>query len=94
MAVSNFVRNYDAKNNGCTMRYGMGGWAIDGALACVIKAYLCVRQGDPGVKWLPKVWPNVKAQVETIMTKFDDGSGVIRVLQQNTCVALQSMAAW
>lgn len=28
--------------------------------------------------------PNVKAQMEYIWTKFDDGTGVIRAPQQNT----------
>jgi hypothetical protein len=31
------VRNFDLANGGCTMRFGTGGWAIDGALACIIK---------------------------------------------------------
>eukprot|EP01050_Picozoa_sp_SAG11_P041312 SAG11_NODE_18446_length_491_cov_0.658163_2_plen_70_part_01 len=65
------------------MRYG-NGWAIDGALACIIKAYLCVRQSDSKATWLPKVWPNIKVQMEILMTKFDDGTGVIRVAQPNT----------
>ena len=83
MSISNFVRNYDPAT-GATMRYGEGGWAIDGALACVIKTYLCVRQGDSKHEFLPKVWPNVKAQMGIILSKFDDGTGVIRVAQQNT----------
>ena len=83
MCVSNFVRNFDPAT-GATMRYGEGGWAIDGALACVIKSYLCVRQSDSKGNWLPKVWPNIKAQMEIIFTKFDDGTGIIRVAQQNT----------
>jgi hypothetical protein len=43
MRTSDFVRNYDAPGTssgfagGCSMRYKTGGWAIDGALACVIK---------------------------------------------------------
>ena len=32
MRVSDFVRNYDAEAGGCTMRFGCGGWALDGAL--------------------------------------------------------------
>lgn len=83
MSVSAFVRNFDPAT-GCTMRYGTGGWAIDGALACVIKAYLCCRQADSANTWLPSVWPNIKAQMELIFDKFDDGTGVIRVPQQNT----------
>jgi len=67
------------------MRYGTGGWAIDGALACIIKTYLSVQQSDSNTTWLPTVWDNVKAQMEAIMTKFDvDGDGVIRAEQQNT----------
>ena len=41
-------------------RYGTGGWAIDGALACIIKTYIVVRQADSDVSWLPNVWTNVK----------------------------------
>ena len=37
MRTSDFVRNFDLANGGCTMRFGTGGWAIDGALACIIK---------------------------------------------------------
>lgn len=84
MCVSNFVRNFDPEAGGATMRYGAGGWAIDGALACVIKAYLCVRQTDSTKEFLSKVWPNVKAQMGIVMEGFDDGTGVIRVAQQNT----------
>ena len=80
MRVTDFVRCY---NDGVTMRFGSG-WAIDGALAGVIKAYLVVRQADSDVKWLPTVWPNIKAQMAIILSKFDDGTGVIRVAQQNT----------
>eukprot|EP00656_Telonema_subtile_P006667 TRINITY_DN13095_c0_g1_i1.p1 TRINITY_DN13095_c0_g1~~TRINITY_DN13095_c0_g1_i1.p1 ORF type:complete len:787 (+),score=161.65 TRINITY_DN13095_c0_g1_i1:3-2363(+) len=83
MRVSDFVRNYDPAT-GVTMRFKTGGWAIDGALASVIKTYLVVRQDDPDAAWLPTVWPNLKAQMEIIMSKFDDGTGVIRVAQQNT----------
>jgi uncharacterized protein (DUF608 family) len=85
MRVSDFVRNYDPAAGGCTMRYGTGGWAIDGSLANIIKAYLVVQQADSGVTWLPTVWPNVKAQMNAIITKFDvDTDGVIRAHQQNT----------
>jgi len=94
MRVSDFVRNYSAAAGGCTMRFGEGGWAIDGALACVIKTYLVVRQADGKGTWLPKVWPNVKAQMAAIETKFDIGDpsakpplkpdGVFRTAQQNT----------
>ncbi len=83
MCVSNFVRNFDPAT-GATMRYGEGGWAIDGALACVIKSYLCVRQADSSHEFLKKVWPNIKVQMGIILSKFDDGTGVIRVAQQNT----------
>jgi hypothetical protein len=85
MRVSDFVRNYNPAAGGCTMRYGTGGWAIDGALANIIKAYLVVQQADSGVTWLPTVWPNVKAQMQAIQTKFDvDTDGIIRAAQQNT----------
>ena len=81
MRVSDFVRNY---NNGVTMRYGQG-FAIDGALAGVVKTYLVVQQADSDVSWLPTVWPNVKAQMEQALTKFDDqGDGMFRCPQQNT----------
>ena len=49
--------------------------------ATVIKAYLSVRQSDSKATWLPKIWPNIKAQMEIILTKFDDGTRVIRVAQ-------------
>ena len=62
MQFSAFVRTYDPKQHGCTMRYG-GGWAIDGSLASVIKAYLAMRQGDSSNAYLKKVWPNIKAQM-------------------------------
>ena len=83
MAYSSFVRTYNPAV-GAPMRYGSS-WAIDGALACVIKAYLCVRQSDPKGSWLKTVWPNIKAQMEIIFSdKFDDGTGLIRVAQPNT----------
>lgn len=53
------------------MRFKHGGWAIDGALASVIKAYMCVRQQDPTASWLKSVYPNIKDQMMIIMTKFD-----------------------
>ena len=56
MRVSDFIRNYDP-TNGCSMRFGSGGFAIDGSLANVIKTWLVVRQDDPEGKWLPTVWP-------------------------------------
>ena len=67
------------------MRYGTGGWAIDGALACIVKTFLVVRQADSSVKWLPSVWPNVKGQMDLVIAKFDtEGDGVITGAQQNT----------
>jgi len=60
------------------------GWAIDGALANVIKTYLVVRQTG-NVSWLSKVWSNVLAQMKYIIDTFDvDGDDVIRSAQQNT----------
>jgi non-lysosomal glucosylceramidase len=86
MRYSDFLRNFDIKAGGCTMRFGQGGWAIDGALACIIKTYLVVRQSDgPELLFLKKVWPNVKEQMNYIQTNFDDqGDGVLRKPQQNT----------
>ena len=84
MRESDFVRNFDLKAGGCTMRFGTGGWAIDGSLANVIKTYILVRQtGD--VNWLSTVWSNVHAQMRYIIDNFDvDGDDVIRSAQQNT----------
>eukprot|EP00938_MAST-03A_sp_MAST-3A-sp1_P004255 g4255.t1 len=84
MRESDFIRNFNLKIGGCTMRFGTGGWAIDGALANVIKTYLLVRQtGD--VTWLSTVWNNVLAQMRYIIDTFDvDGDDVIRSAQQNT----------
>jgi uncharacterized protein (DUF608 family) len=93
MRISDFVRNYDKPGTasqwcgGCTMRFGAGGWAIDGALACILKTYLVVRQSDPTLTFLPTVWPNVKDQLRRIQDAFDPGDtgdGVIRGEQQNT----------
>lgn len=81
MRVTDFVRCY---NKGVTMRYGSG-FAIDGALAGVLKTYLVVQQADSGATWLPTVWPNVKAQMESILANFDaQGDGMFRCPQQNT----------
>lgn len=91
MRISDFVRTYDAPDHasrycgGVPMRYGAGGWAIDGALASIIKTYLVVQQSDPDAAFLRQVWPNVKDQMKRILTYFDtQGDGVIRGLQQNT----------
>lgn len=85
MRESDFIRNFDLKAGGCSMRFGTGGWAIDGALACIIKTYLVVQQSDSTLTWLPSVWKNVKAQMDDIITKFDtNGNGVITLPQQNT----------
>merc|ERR1719498_1862187 len=67
------------------MRYGRDAFAIDGALASVIKTYLAVQMADSKLEWLPKVWPNVKNQMDIMFKKFDvDGDGCIRTWQQNT----------
>ena len=53
----------------------------------VISAYLVVRQSDPMLEFLPKVWPNMKDQLCRIQDMFDPssgGDGVIRGMQQNT----------
>jgi uncharacterized protein (DUF608 family) len=85
MRESDFIRNFNPAQGGCTMRFGTGGWAIDGAFACIIKAYLVVQQADGDVTWLPSVWPNIKLQMQIIMDKFDkDADGCIRSAQQNT----------
>ena len=86
MRWSDFVRNFDIAQQGCTMRFGEGGWAIDGALACVIKTYLVVRQSDgKSCSFLKTVWSNVVVQMNYIQTTFDDqGDGVLRKPQQNT----------
>ena len=87
MRHSDFVKNYAKGTDagGCTMRFGTGGWAIDGALACIIKVYLVVRQSDSTLKWLPTVWPNVKDQLARIRANFDTyQDGAIRTAQQNT----------
>lgn len=83
MCVSNFVRTYNQQLGGVTMRYGQG-WAIDGALASCIKAYICVRQSDSSLSFLRKVWPNVKKQMDFLFDEFDDGTGVIRCAQEDT----------
>jgi non-lysosomal glucosylceramidase len=83
MRISDFVRNYKA-GVGVTMRFGTNGWAIDGALASVIKTYLVVQQADPTLEFLKHVWPNVKDQMALLSQNFVDADGVIRVAQQNT----------
>ena len=84
MRHSDFVRNYanGTETGGCTMRFGSGGWAIDGALACIIKTYLVVRQSDSALTFLPTVWPNVKDQLARIRANFDKvGDGAVRGAQ-------------
>lgn len=84
MMYSAFHRTFTPPE-GCSMRYGTSGWAIDGALASVIKAYMCVRQGDSSKQWLTTIWTNVKAQMDYIIQKFDtENDGCIRAPQQNT----------
>ena len=87
MLISTFVRNFDLGSGGCLVSFGEGGFAIDGALACVIKVYLVVRQSDPGLEFLGQVWPNVKRQMEAILEKkqyLDARDGVITGPQQTT----------
>ena len=85
MRCSDFIRNFDMSQKGCTMRFGTGGWAIDGALANVIKTYIVVRQSDgDDLSFLKSVWPNVVLQMNYIQTNFDAGDGVLRKPQQNT----------
>lgn len=84
MLYSNFVRNFD-HDNGCSMRFGAFGYAIDGSLACVIKAFLTIQQADSNLKFLKVIWPNVKRQMEIIFENFDvDDDGIIRCFQRNT----------
>lgn len=85
MLHSNFVLNFDP-DQGCSMRFGQGGFAIDGSLACIIKVYLVVKQADSKLEFLAQVWPNVKRQIQIILDNFvkDDKDCVIRCLQQNT----------
>jgi len=46
---------------------------------------LSVQQGDSAIAFLPKVWPNVKAQMQIVFDTYDvDGDGVFRVGQGNT----------
>jgi len=69
------------------MRFGTGGWAIDGALACIIKTYLVVQQSDPALTFLNKVWSNVKDQMMQIQHHFDmqqQDDGIVRGWQRNT----------
>ena len=51
--LSDFVRNFDP-SIGVTMRFGTSGFAIDGALASVIKTYLVVLQSDSQLSFLPQ----------------------------------------
>ncbi len=80
MMVSTFVRNFDLGSGGCQISFGQGGFAIDGALACVIQVYLVVKQSDPGLEFLSQVWPNIKRQMASILDKkqhFDVREGII-----------------
>ena len=65
------------------MRYGAGGFAIDGSLASVIKTYLVVQKSDRNGDFLKTVWPAIKEQLD-ILFKMLDKDGVIRSPQQNT----------
>ena len=51
--ISDFIRNFDS-SIGVTMRFGTSGFAIDGALASVIKTYLVVQQSDSQLSFLPQ----------------------------------------
>jgi uncharacterized protein (DUF608 family) len=88
MLTSAFVRNFDLKAGGCQVSYGIGGFAIDGALACVIKVYLVVLRSDPALDFLKTVWPNVKRQMEAILENklqhLNARDGVIEGPQQTT----------
>lgn len=93
MLTSNFIHNYVVDKEGdagwycggVSMRFGIYGWAIDGALACIIKVYLVTRQADSNLTFLTSIWPNIKDQLERIQRYFDiHGDGVIRKAQQNT----------
>ena len=86
MATSAFVRNFDLENGGCLVSFGEGGFAIDGALASVIKVYLVVLQSDPGFDFLGTVWPNIKRQMEALLDNkhIDPRDGVISGPQQTT----------
>jgi non-lysosomal glucosylceramidase len=83
MRISDFIRNFDP-TKGCTMRFGQGGYAIDGNLANIIKAYLVVQQSDPKLEFLHIIWPNVQRQMDIVLTNFLDCDGIIRIAQQNT----------
>ena len=92
ICISNFSRTYDKPHESCgycggiPMRYGTSGWAIDGSLASIIKAYLVAQQdSDPSFEFLRGIWPNIKDQLQRIQTYFDvDDDGFIRGPQQNT----------
>ena len=45
---------------------------------------ICVRQSDSSLTFLKQVWPNLKQQMDFLLEKFDDGSGVIRTAQEDT----------
>lgn len=95
MMSSTFVRNFDLQSGGCLVSFGQGGFAIDGALACVIKVYLVVKQSDPNLTFLSSVWPNIKRQMEFILDKkqhFDAREGVITGPQQTTYGGLMNGA--
>jgi hypothetical protein len=86
MVTSAFVRNFDLETGGCLVSFGEGGFAIDGALASVIKVYLVVLQSDPGFDFLGTVWPNIKRQMEALLDNkhIDPRDGVISGPQQTT----------
>lgn len=83
ICVTNFIRKCDQKQGGVMMRFGIH-FALDGALACVVKACICVRQADSKLTSLQRVWPNVKQQMDFVFAEFDGGNGVITCVQQDT----------
>jgi len=84
LRTSCFVRNFDLAQGGCVMRFGTGGWAIDGALAEIIKTLLVVQQSDPTLSFLGTVWANVKAQMDSIVALDTKADGVLTCDQFNT----------
>ena len=79
--------DFDLGSGGCQISFGQGGFAIDGALACVIQVYLVVKQSDPGLEFLSQVWPNIKRQMTNVLDKkqhFDVREGIITGPQQTT----------
>ena len=88
MRISDFIRNFNPAC-GVMMRYGIAGWAIDGALASVIMTDLVVREDDPTLEFLATVWPNVKVCVVPCCCGLIDCQGVSWVCElTNTACSL------